>query len=309
MRALRSIIFFFLTLICFTAGAQDVIIRKNGNRINCKIQTVDSAAVHYSINGGPVIRISRTEVDRYFLSKSSAPAASKDSAAHPDAIPVIAEKNDLLLIDLNGGLAVPLSEFANKDVSNESSGLAQNGFMLEGMITLKFFKYAGISAGYRYQTHPLDHDRIDDYLASLYPQLNFSSQSTPWIMRGFFGGLQFYLPIKIVKGLSLNAGFMLGIPQFSLPGLTTTANSFGGTIIVTQYVKTSHAMTYSENFSVVYKVSENFALKGGASFIQSYVSFKDILTASNFGQVSYSDYSQEITALSVQAGLIILLNK
>jgi hypothetical protein len=295
-------------LICFSASAQDVIIKKNGNRINCRIVQVDSTALHYAINNGPVFQIPRSDVERYFLSKRSAPLVKPgdSSSVHSDRQAEARKRIDLFLFSLSGGLAHPIGEFGSMNVSSEASGLAMNGGALETMLSLRISKFGGLMAGFRYQSNPFNHDRIDDYLESLYPYLRFRSKSTPWIMRGIFGGLEFNLPINRVKGLSVGVSGLIGLPKYTMYSLTT--NVYGnGAVVITQHKSSAHALTTLAGLTVTYKLARNIAVRAGMGYLQSSVSFKDILTVSTNGYSSYGDYKQEVTSLNFQAGAVIIL--
>lgn len=70
--------FAFLTLLMFTlitmAGAQDLILKKNGVKIRCKITQVDSTMIHYQVSGMTTsdFTINRDEVATYVYGKKPA---------------------------------------------------------------------------------------------------------------------------------------------------------------------------------------------------------------------------------------------
>jgi hypothetical protein len=300
-----SIITFFL-LLAICARSQDVIIKKNGNRINCRIIGIDSVSLFYTINNDKSFEIKKNDVERYVLSKNS-PLLAENNNGKTNVVPVVTNTNELLTFNIHAGFAFPLLDFGSKDVDNEASGLAENGRLLDASLILKLTKHLGLNVSYKYQQHSFDHQALNDYLSALYPAITFVSESTPWVIRGFYGGLILSFPVKDLKGIYLTAGASAGLPNCILPSVETHASYQGSSIIVTQSSSMVRSLTFTESAGIRYRFSPTAALNLQLNYLHTKPAFSNIRTISTGGYVTYTDYKQKINTLSIMLGISFVI--
>jgi hypothetical protein len=292
-------------LLLFSSGyekSQDVITRTNGNSIICQVRSVDSAAIHYSINSkGVIYEIARSEVESYHIAEKAQPKEQTHDTVINAPLLDASKSRDLIQIRIDGGYSIPVGAFGHSDLERESSGMATWGMMFQGIISAHLSKNFGISAGYRYQTNRFD----DRALEAQSPPGVFSLKSMPWKINGFYGGLNFYLPLN---NFFLEAAGMVSYAKYTSPHLTRVRYYGWGRETITQYESNSYAFTCLGSLAVHYKFRKDFAVHLGADFLKSKPSFSDVLVIVNNYPLHFY-LEQKITTVTVNAGFNYIIQK
>jgi hypothetical protein len=295
---MRSFVTLLLLFVFFNIHAQDVIVQKNGRKINCKILNADSVMITYTLpHYKGKLNIPRAEVDSYSIAEP----------ANTRKIPAAEFPGTIGFFELSGGAAIPTGEFGSSDPDSETSGLALNGFLFSPSFILTPVPFVGISLSYRYQANPFDCVAIRDYLMSTYPGTTFSCTSGKWIVNGFFAGAYFTASLKSVKNLSLDLQLNLGFPKVEMPQVTTKATIRGQVVSVTQAASSVHALTGLIGAGFKYRVSETIALRFQAGYLSSKATYTGVPVYGTGLSTSFFDYSQKVTSVNIQAGICLLI--
>jgi hypothetical protein len=196
-----------------------------------------------------------------------------------------------------------LNEFASKDLSKLSSGLANDGSLFRSSVVLNVSDNFGFMASYIYQTHSFDDKLMRDELNQYYSSTSFTSWSTKWKIHGFFGGMHLNFPIKRIEHFSICFESSLGLPKLVSPDIETSGSPFGTKVTVTQYSSVTKALAFLGGVGFNYKLAKNIALNFNVNYFRSKAEFSHILTRSSNGYQSFSDYEQKMSSLNIEAGV------
>jgi hypothetical protein len=282
----------------FTAFGQDLIIQKTGTKIYCKIVSEDSALIYYKLPSQNMqFQIRKMQVEKYYVSnKVNQKKDDKET-----------KSGELLFLNFYGGYANAMNEFASKDLTKETSGLANDGSLFRTSLVLNLSENFGFTGSYIYQTHSFEDKLLRDELNLYYSSTSFTSRSTKWKIHGFFGGLHLSFPIKRIEHFSICFETSFGLPKLVSPDVETSGSPFGQKVTVTQYSSVTKAIAFLGGVGLNYKLAKNLALNFNVSHFRSKAEFSHILTRSTNGYQSYSDYEQKISSLNIEAGLRFII--
>jgi hypothetical protein len=304
----KSGIFLCIAFIFSIAGAfaQDVIIRKNGDRIYCRIVGEDSVSIYYLRKPQKMrFEIKKLEVESYEMSSR----LSARKLARGTTLDTSDKKEELAILSFYGGLAVPLSEFKNSNLKDSAAGFAKPGACFRTSLTFKLTKYFGLSASYCYQTHAFDVASFDAQVRQVNPPgTSVQSQSGNWKIRGFYGGVYLTLPAKKKKDLSFDLDLSVGYPLYTYPELDTQASLNGQSIVINQYSSDKRALTFLGTLGLRYKLEKHIVFNFNIGFLAGKPAFSNIFTVSSAGLASYDNYTQKVSSINLQAGLSFLLH-
>ncbi|WP_317899077.1 hypothetical protein [Aurantibacillus circumpalustris] len=293
-------IFTFIFFFCFTHGfAQDIIVKKDGAKIYCRIVDEDSVSIVY-IRTAQRNRsiIKKSEVDTYFSTKN-AKRKPKDLTS--------SKSSELLIIQVSAGLAIPIGDFGSKNENSKTAGLAKIGLILDAALILKLSKYFGFCADYRYQKNTVDKAVLEQSLSSIFPQgVSTSVKVTDWTNNGLFGGVYFNLPISANNNTSFDFSLLVGRPRFESPEIVLSASQKGSSISVNQSVGKTSALAGVIKMGIRYKF-EKVALHAGLSFFTAKPSFKDVLIKDSRGAIVYTEFVQPMATVNLEAGMSFVL--
>jgi len=297
-RLLLVVLFLFAVSL---GQAQDIVVLNNGRKIYCRIVNIDSVSISYTLpHQKRQFEIQKTEVYRY-----DQRSASKTKNIYPHRPRDFSEK---LVIGFSGGPATPLDEFASQDVNSIKSGLAKTGFFFQANSVLKLNQYFGFTFDYHYQAHAFSDGLIASQLNNIYRgNPFFTTTSTKWKIRGFFGGIHICLPVKSIDHLSFDINLAAGVPKVTLPELNIVAKGTGGAVTVTQYLSVTTAPTFLGGLGLKYRVQENVAFTVYVNYLQTKAQFTNVYTLATNGVYSYDNYTQKISTLNVQFGLSFMI--
>jgi hypothetical protein len=178
---------------------------------------------------------------------------------------------EIFFLDFDFGIANALNEFGSKDLTKETSGLAKSGFVFNGSLILNLASNIGFIASYRYQQNKIEDELFADNLNAIYNVKNFKSSSTPWIIKGWFGGLYFNFPVKFIDKLYISVNLSAGLPKFVSPKLDVFLDPYNASMKVTQNSSESNATTYACALGLNYKTSSDIGLNFRIDYLQSKV--------------------------------------
>ena len=273
LRYIKIVFFLSLWLCVYNASAQDMIQTTRGTKFRCKIIREDSVSFYYTLphQSTPLV-INKADVHRYMRNLSplrDSPALSSSSSTVPAG-------RGLLLLNVSGGFANPLGDFASTNVSNPGSGLAKTGHFFQLSVILKLSKYIGVSLAYHYQFHDVDQDLLNKQFANPYNGLTFSSDNTNWKIRGFFGGLYFTVPIKTIEGLSVFANAMVGLPTYVSPELIINSSQNGGMYLFYRGSSSTTAIAYLGGACLAYKLYRSLSVTLSANYLRGTPTFDNV---------------------------------
>lgn len=179
-----TIIFLTITLVGF---AQDYIVKKDGNRIDCKVTKEDSANVYITMDlGGKEVNayINRKEIQYIKFGNPQTKSIENTTTATNKATTTVNtttrgwQRNR---ISFNIGGSFPIG--GSESLTNENIGSAKTGGKFD--ISYKNFYTPSVGFGVKMYglINPLGNNKVDDYL--------FSSKSVSgdWYSWGILGGL------------------------------------------------------------------------------------------------------------------------
>ncbi len=292
---------FFLLFLCISGFSQDLIITKSGDQIQCHILSIDTLKIIYrQRNESPRHEILRSEVENYYLSKTT--ANELDWINRP--------LKEFFSLGFSGGVAYPTGDFASMDANSELSGLAFRGYFFNAELLFKLSKYVGLSATYMNQKHALNYQAVSNVYNTYFGTSNFTAGGGPWLITGILFGLNFDFPLKHTEGLSVTGYFDAGVPKFTFPEQFVQGNPNPQVYVGTTKVTISEAKTNSGAIKVglglSYKLNKYFALSLSGSYFSAHPSFFNINVSSTNGYTEIINYEQEIKTLNLQAGLRFL---
>lgn len=336
MKYIKTLVILFFLIFSSKSKAQDLITRKDGSKIYCKISKVDSSGIYYLVPGElQQLMIGSVDVESYYilqsLPTSTTTVEKGSSVATPSPIPAISGQKtytvvhkslmpsklpskkpngyDPVIINLSGGLAMPIRDFGNNNIDVSTAGLAKLGYLLDGTVFLKFTKYIGISGTFHYQSNQINSVAINNAYTFNNPGVLFTTKSKPWKNYGFFGGLFFNIPIERIQGFSLFADFSFGLPKFISPELYTTGTYRGSTGTITQVGGETSKFAFYESIGFMQKISKGLGINFTVNYFASNPYFSNVAIIGTNGIPSTTTkFSQKIEALSLKMGMSFFLN-
>ena len=308
MKKIRLILLFSSCLICGYNFAQDVIFTKDGAKLRCRIVMEDSATIYYLLpHQKTSLEIKKSNVLNYSRKKKEEPVALPISNS-PSKRRTL--RKEVLLLNFSGGVSNPLGDYASKDANSSTSGLATQGALFLGSMVLKLSPNIGVCAAYQYQLNGFASSSFNNALIAAAPGIDFTTTSTKWNIRGFYGGIYLTLPVKSVEGLSLFVNGYAGLPKYVTPQVITTGVNIntGVKAIITQDAASTSAFGLMGGGGLMYKFFDGFGLNLSANYFSGKADFSDVFIHSSTGTFSYQHFTQKFASLNVQAGITFIIN-
>jgi len=298
---MKHVLAFFLFFLCLSGFSQDLIVTKTGEQIQCHILSIDTLKIIFRLrNESPRHEIARSEVENYYLSKTT--ANELDWINRP--------LKEFFSLGFTGGLAYPTGDFASMDANSELSGLAFRGYFFNAELIFKLSKYIGLSATYMSQKHALNYQAVSNLYNSYFGTSNFTAGGGDWLISGILFGLTMDVPLKQTEGLSITGYFDAGVPKFTFPEQFVSGNTnpqvyVGNTKVTLSEVKTN-AGAIKLGMGLRYKLNKYLALNLSGSYFTANPSFFNITISSTNGYSEIVNYEQEMKTLNLQAGMSFL---
>ena len=299
-RLLRLLIVPLVLLICTSAAAQDLILRKDGRAIPCRILQVDSTLIIYHDGRtGDQLYINRSEVERYIQRTVPRKPAI--------AVPVNAA-NDLLDFSAQYGRGFPRGDLGVQDLNNLQAGLALPGNMFQFMVTFKPDPWVGIGIGYRYQDFQFNKALLLAEFEKQNPGISFNqSEIGPWKISGFFARVLVSVPLQRHRRWTFDAIGMGGLPYYRYPSfrIVGTAPGFAATLTETADPVKEPALLLGGRFS--FRPSPPVMLHLQADYLTGQATFAPVTSFAGVSQ-TYS-YGQKFDAFTVSFGIALIIQK
>lgn len=336
MKYLKTHVILFILVFSFKSKAQDLITQKDGSKIYCKISKVDSSGIYYLVPGEmQQLMISSVDVESYYilqsLPTSTTSVETASSVVSPAPIPsTSAQKSytvvhkslmpsklppkkdsssDLFIVNFCGGMALPISDFGNKNGDVATAGLAKLGYVIVPEVILKFTKHLGISASYHYQSNSISNTSLNNTYSSNSPGVIFVIKSKPWQNYGFFVGLLFDSPINNVKGLSMFSTFSFGYLTFNSPELLVTGRYGVSYATVFQQAGEVQKFGYYQSLGFKQKISEDFGINFSVNYLAANPYFSNVgVSGTNVAKNTSIKFSQKIETINFKLGLSFFIH-
>ena len=281
----------------FFCGAQDIIIRKDGRTIACRILLVDSSVIVYRV---PPKRtdafIRRDEVQRYLYGVNR---TSRDS--------VTALPREMIRFSLAFGRGKPIGDLASQDLNSPSSGLAFPGNMLSGGVAFMFSDFFGLGAGFRSQKFAFNDALYAEIFKQLLPGIDVRCVSAPWKINGLFARAILSVPMTPDGTWKLDFEGQAGVPRYNYPTIVTELSGNGGYLLITEYAPPVRAGTFIGGLRLNYRPSRGLMVFAQADYLTGKPTFVPV---ASFNGTSVSEiYSQKFDALSFGIGITMVVTR
>ncbi len=219
-------------------------------------------------------------------------------------IPALAQNVGYMSINL--GPSIPIRDFGNTDISNKSAGLAKTGFIVEGTISFKIGKYAGISALFRGQKNWLDNVAIEDKIERQYRSGDITIESTSWSMGGFMIGP--YASFPISRNVSFDTRGAVGFLYARAPQIKSTYYGYGSGWTKQSEADSKATFSYMFGLGFKFNLSAKTCLLTNIDYLGSKPEFTDVKVTSSTSTVPQkTSFSQSYSTINLMLGFGIRL--
>lgn len=295
---------FLCLFFCLLSGsellAQDLIVKTNGAKLFCRIIAIDSVSIQYELlRDRSVGLIAKDSVEKYYYGRRNG------STTPVTTTTTVKKQSSVLNIQLFGGSSLPHGKFQSKDVTKDDSGLALDGYMLGAALTLKVAEEFGFEFSYVYQSNRFDALELQDALNSAIPNGGFTTEATPWKMRGFFVGTLIQINIKRITGLSFRITPRIGLPKYFQPSISSRGRINGIYVGLDTGGDPVRSVTFSGGVGMAYQLRKHMALTVDLDYFLAKPSFSG-RHKNLFGYTEYFSFVQPYRTLCPRAGLLFL---
>lgn len=299
MTRLRSAIAVIFTLFFCSGLAQDIILRKDGGVIPCKIVFVDSSFIVYKRpSANYEENIMRSDVERFIIRSAS--------NQNDDSFPINAKK-DLLYFTPRFGRGFPTAEFGKQDLNDLNAGLALPGNIFQLFVTYKPDPWIGLSVGYRYQEFQFNKSLLQAELERVNPGIVFSTDVAPWKVKGFHASLDLSIPIVRDREWTLDLFAMAGLPHYSYPSFNIRASLGGVSLNLTERAEPVQEPAITFGGKLCLRPNNNIILHLQADYFSGNATFQTKFSSP--GVISANTYSQRFSAVTISIGLSVVIQK
>jgi hypothetical protein len=282
------------------ACAQNFIIKKGGERINCKIQKLDKRSIYYIVKGDKdVSLISKKEVESFYVLEPNTVINLNQTVTNNDKVGL-----EKMLLSVIVGAAKPTNFFGSKVVNQTTSGMANTGFVLGFSAIYKVSKPFGLKLNYHYQNNPIDESLLQKEIQTSSPGSGLIVSSGAWRVFGVFGG--FRLSAPLIKGgkYFLDFEMMGGYPNCYTPEINY---KFKNTLTSARQSSKTRALALLPQLGLRYYATENIAVSLAANYLLVRPTFNEVVTTYSNGTKSTGKIVQEISSVNVMFGVSLKL--
>jgi len=193
---------------------------------------------------------------------------------------------------ISAGPSFPVGSFGDNNPTNERSGYAKTGYMIELNGGIRLLNLLEISImGFR-NSNSTDLSNLISSLNNTNPGANLSGESDAWAIYGALTGLgiSYPLPANFIADVRVLGGYLnTSSPEISLAG------NDPGTFVKVEG-KTVSSPVYFGSASVRFPISKKLYLNFGFQYIASSAKFKNVQTITSIeGEVTESTTSFDRT--------------
>lgn len=291
MKALRylfifSLLLFAKPLFCQT-GANDVIITKKGERINCLVTRVDTVKVYFKVGGsvGSIeVNMLLSEVKEIEYAPKQLPSLAQPTAQiqRDDYVPantatVDPQKNKMVApkmancLSFFAGLAYPVGRFNDRDLDTNEIGPATLGQMARIHFTHSNKRDITFGVNCFYSVNQLNTEPITQKY-KLNTDSVWKADNAQW--RAFGVHLTVGVHKRITNDISVYGNIYAGYLSLKYPEVTLRVSSF-------QYLKfnsaTADAVSYGLGLGANYRLFQSLGASVNVSLIQAHCTYNEIL--------------------------------
>ena len=231
-----------------------------------------------------------------------------------------AQTADKGYFSLSIGPSFPIGDYASKDVSSPSSGIAKTGQVINFSYERVLGKQLGIAATLHGQRNPIDVETFEKFLANT-GFSNWKIDKAAWVSGSVLFGLYGQFPVKASTNIAFTTRGMLGVVYAKSPELNGTSTSSTSSALIEQTSVSAFGLSYLLNTGIKYSLNKKISLLGEVEFFGTpELKFKDVkatFRSATFApggfpisvqeQTSTTDGKQTISSINLNFGIAIKL--
>ena len=268
MKMKNYLLILSLLAISFTTKAQDTLVYNDGKIVLCKVNKVDSFNVY--IDRGSFFENLYSSVKRSEIKEIRYYRSSRSRNRNSD----FTQYN---CIELSAGKSFAVGAFGNDDTNASESGLAGNGFNINGEFSHYFKRFFGISAKVYYNNNEFKTDKLAGLLTNQ-ANLKFTGETANYGSYGLLVGPTFNFQLN---GISLNGHIMYGYGQLTEPEATFTITSGTNTAWVKMSEISSGAVMSAIGGGLVFDLNDSWVFFVNADYLSGSFNFNKYTLSSN----------------------------
>ncbi len=298
-----------LLLLTYCAHAQEIIVTKDGEKIQAKIIEVTASVVTYK-------KFSKPDGSTYSIAKTDVKSITyQDTKETPPETPIIIKhvskgSNSLGskttgYVIFGGGTALALGEYASTTVSDRQSGFANVvGFNLHVDFAMPIaHSNFGVAASIGYNQHTINTSTFDDEEAAKYNgQYNFNLLVNPNQVTTIMGGLYVTIP---VKKFAFDFKALVGVTILSIAQQTETVTDITTYQSETATISAINqaAFAYGGNFTVRFNAAKHFCIYAQVGIVHSENDYTATATYNDGAAPEDKSVEQPVTILTSTVGI------
>jgi opacity protein-like surface antigen len=297
-----AIILITLFLLPILAKSQDRILLKDGREINCRITSVDSININFTM-----LRNNRTIETMIKVSDVQFVSLTEELPALPESteiniIPVKTQIEKRNSFYFSAGKCLPRNDFESDDIFSDNSGYAGKGTSINLRYKYLFTERIGLSVTGIYNSNEYKAEKVGQAI-SYFVSLPIGFNSTHYDTYGLIFAPSYLLPIDrlMIEG---HAG--LGFAKLKEPEVTYTASSGGFQGWVRKNSISASAVLYNVGGGLIFNVNKNWDLFADLEYLEGAFHFGENTIVGRTGETSEIQKRRqdvEIFTISIGIGL------
>ncbi|MCK5703368.1 MAG: outer membrane beta-barrel protein [Cyclobacteriaceae bacterium] len=216
-------------------------------------------------------------------------------------------------VSLAGGVSVPLSDYANTDFNDESSGFAMIGGNFAINFGYKLNEYLSLSGLLSGSVNRYNYIKLQDWFTENYkeslPDTRWLIESKNWGLGGLMIGVTGSIPLKPNK-IFLDGRVLGGFTYAYSPSLNVTGLEDGAddlSLRIDQYSSISWALDFGAGFRYQRTRKQYFTLYADYLMAHPYYNNIDIID-NDIGVIRSDSFSQRVNAVNITLGIGYIVN-
>ncbi len=217
---------------------------------------------------------------------------------------------------LSIGPSFPIGDYANKDVSSKSSGIAKTGQVINIAYTRLLQKQSGIAVTVHGQRNPVNTKTFENYLDNTgFP--NWKMEKASWLFSSLLFGGYCQFPVAGSGGVLFTTKATIGAVYAKSPELNGASKSSTHSGLIEQTSVSAFGLSYLLNAGINYHLNNKIFLLGEAEYFGTpKLKFKNVkstfrsatFTSNGFPisaqeQSSTTDGKQAISSINLNFGI------
>jgi hypothetical protein len=207
---------------------------------------------------------------------------------------ILCSKAQVSSLDFTIGPSFPIGEYASRNISSSSSGVAKAGYTANISYAHLFKKHTGIIVSLHGQRNPIDTKAFEHYLTAT-GYNNWNVDKASWMVVGLRGGVYGEFISQAASSLSFTGKAMVGAVYSKSPKLYGRSESSTHVAETKQTSESAVGLSFSLSGGGKYKLNKKVFLLGEAElFATPKLKFKDV--TSTYGTVNFASNGFPISA-------------